>query len=117
VPQAVEPPPESRDHDVSDVMAYTPKHHAVMQMICMGMGTDDMAEVLAVTPSTVKVHIRGIMRKARLRTRAQIVMHYRDLLDGVSDADYKAFAGIPRDWAERRSDYPKVNEMLRTKSR
>ena len=116
-PVTAAPETASNDHSVDCLMLFTPKQHAVMQMICAGMGTDEMAEMLAVTPSTIKVHIRGVMRKASLRTRAQIVMHYRDIVEHQDEKDYRRFAGIPKDWAERPGEYPKETEMLRVKSR
>jgi DNA-binding NarL/FixJ family response regulator len=102
---------------VTELMGYTPKQHAVMQMLCRGSGTEDMAKVLGVTPSTVKTHIRGIMRHANVRTRAQIVMSYGAIMASVSDGEYESFTGLPKDWAEHPDRYAAATKMLRVKAR
>lgn len=114
-------PPErlaqERRPAVAELMGYTPKQHAVMQMLCKGYGTEEMAKVFDVTSSTVKTHIRSIMRHANVRTRAQIVMAYGAILEGVSDQDYENLAGLPKDWAEHPDRYEGVTKMLRVKAR
>jgi DNA-binding NarL/FixJ family response regulator len=116
-----EPPreakPDANDSAVSFLMSHTPKQHAVMQMLRAGYGTDRMAEALDVTESTIKVHVRGVMQKHGLKTRAQIVMLAARAASAVSEAEYEALSGLPMDWVERPSHYADVTNMLRTKSR
>lgn len=101
---------------VKTALSFTPKQHAVMQMIWRNMSTDEMAEVMTVSVSTIKVHIRGIMRKTGYKTRAQIAMLADELMSIPSEA-YRRQAGIPRDWCESISMYPEITTMLRERVR
>lgn len=106
-----------RKKAIEVLMGMTPKQHAVVQMLAEGMGTEDMAGVLGVHLGTVKVHIRGVMKRASVKTRAQIMMMWREATADLTEEEYEAFAGIPMDWAKRPEAYPSVSEMLRTKVR
>jgi DNA-binding NarL/FixJ family response regulator len=51
----------------------TARERAVISLIAMGRGTQDIAEALHVAPSTVRTHVRNSMSKLGAHTRAQLV--------------------------------------------
>jgi DNA-binding NarL/FixJ family response regulator len=63
----------------------TPRELEVLRMLADGLGQDDIARDLFISPKTVSTHIEHILQKLGVRTRAQAVaLAYReDLLVGV----------------------------------
>jgi DNA-binding CsgD family transcriptional regulator len=109
-----------KSEDESTLMReFTPKQHAVIQMIWQGFGTDAMAETLGVSSATIKVHIRGVMRRSGLKTRSQIAMIAERCMQTMGDSEYLRTSGIPKDWCMRPCDdeYKATTKMLRTKVR
>jgi DNA-binding CsgD family transcriptional regulator len=49
------------------------KEVAVLREIALGRETDEIAELLFVSPHTVRSHVKNGMRKLRARTRAHAV--------------------------------------------
>jgi len=105
------------DDDCTLMREFTPKQHAVIQMIWQGFGTDAMAETLEVSSATIKVHIRGVMRRAGLKTRSQIAMIAERCMQQMGDSEYLRTSGIPKDWCMRPDEYKDTTKMLRTKVR
>ena len=111
-----EAPPSGKGNEEM-MREFTPKQHAVMQMIASGVSTQEMAAVMEVAESTVKVHIRGIMKRTGTRTRAQIAMWFERSKDDCDAQNYETFAGIPQDWYENLDKYADVTKMLRVRTR
>lgn len=101
----------------SNLLDYTPKQHAVIQMLYAGMSTKQMTEMLDVSEGTIKVHISSIMKKAGLRGRSQVPSLYEEWLDRLSPDQYRRQAGIPMGWATEQEKYADVTKMLRVKMR
>ena len=59
---------------------FTAKQHAVLQMIYERISTSEMSEILSVSESTIKVHLRSIMRKTSLRSRQSVAAWYHDII-------------------------------------
>jgi len=57
------------DHDCR----FTPREAAVLQLLRQGQQNKVIAHTLAISESTVKVHLRAIMAKLRVTNRTQIV--------------------------------------------
>lgn len=113
-----EAPPTARFCPMEEaVREFTPKQHAVMQMIASGVSTQEMSEVMQVAESTVKVHIRGIMKRTGARTRAQIAMYFERCVRDIAPQDYENFSGIPQDWFKNLDEYADVTDMLRVRTR
>jgi DNA-binding NarL/FixJ family response regulator len=55
------------------VQLLTARERAVITLIAMGRETEDIAEALHVSPSTVRSHVRNSMSKLGAHTRAQLV--------------------------------------------
>jgi DNA-binding NarL/FixJ family response regulator len=63
----------------------TPREWEVLRMLADGLGQDEIARDLFISPKTVSTHIEHVLQKLGVRTRAQAVaLAYReDLLVGV----------------------------------
>ena len=55
------------------VQLLTARERAVVTLIAMGHETQEIAETLYVSPSTVRTHVRNSMAKVGAHTRAQLV--------------------------------------------
>jgi DNA-binding NarL/FixJ family response regulator len=51
----------------------SPREFEVLELLARGYRSRDIAEALVISPSTTKVHIRHIMEKLGVRTRAEAV--------------------------------------------
>ncbi len=66
-------------------MRLSGKELDVLHELAHGRTTDEVAELLYVSPHTVRTHVKNTMRKLRARTRAQAVAIA--LRDGVLELD------------------------------
>ena len=108
--------PEKDRSLVKELLSFTPKQHAAIQMVWANVDTEAMAKILDVSISTIKVHIRGVMRKTGYKSRAQIAMMAEELL-GMDANAYERGAGIPQDWYVNRDKYGAHTKMLQQKVR
>lgn len=106
---------ETRSH--IDLTPFTPKQHAVLQLLCDGKSTAEMSEILCVTESTIKVHLRSIMDKREVRTRALLAIWYSEVMANVDPIEYEKRAGIPLDWHMHHEEYREITAMLQAKVR
>lgn len=114
--QHQQPQNQNPPNIMKELLSFTPKQHAVIQMIWGNADTETMADIMKVSISTIKVHIRGIMRKTGFKSRAQIAMMAEELL-AVDASVYLRTAGIPNDWYSNRRNYEDYTSMLREKVR
>ena len=71
-PQSLEPSPE-----------LTPRERDIVRILARGASNKDIARELDLAESTVKIHVRNVLRKLNLSSRVQIAIHAlaRDLAD------------------------------------
>jgi DNA-binding CsgD family transcriptional regulator len=86
--------------DADAIMAgFTPKQHAVLQMLINGKSTTEIAERLHVTESTAKVHIRLMAKKCNVKLRRQIVVMLSPAFRKMSANRYLLLSGgLPKNW-------------------
>ena len=78
----------------------TPKQHAASQGLIMGWMNKTIGEVMGIGENTVKLHVRAVCKKIGCKTRGQAAMVLNDIIEKVSDKDYRQLSGgIPADWA------------------
>lgn len=63
----------------------TPREREIVHHICAGMKNKEIAETLAITPGTVKVHLMHIFEKTGVKDRFELAVNGRRLL-GVERA-------------------------------
>ncbi len=78
----------------------TPKQHATSQGLIMGWMNKSIGTVMGIGENTVKLHVRAVCKKIGCKTRGQAAMVLNDIIEKVSDKDYRQLSGgIPADWA------------------
>jgi len=55
------------------VASLTPREHAVIDLVAIGMASDEIAATLHISPATVRTHVRNAMAKVGAHTRAQLI--------------------------------------------
>jgi two-component system, NarL family, nitrate/nitrite response regulator NarL len=58
----------------------TPREKEIVHHVCAGMKNKEIAEALAITPGTVKVHLMHIFEKTGVKDRFELAVHGRRLL-------------------------------------
>jgi two-component system nitrate/nitrite response regulator NarL len=81
---AVEADAADENHS-SDVPTLSRREMLILRMLMQGASNKVIARNLVITESTVKVHMKAILRKLRLRNRTQAAMWARN---NVNDADW-----------------------------
>ena len=51
------------------VAKFSPREWEVMELLATGLGTEDVARKLFVSPTTVRVHVSAVLRKLRVKDR------------------------------------------------
>jgi DNA-binding NarL/FixJ family response regulator len=69
----------------------TPREKEIVHHVCGGLKNKEIAEALAITPGTVKVHLMHIFEKTGVKDRFELAVHGRRLL-GIEHADEVARA-------------------------
>jgi two-component system nitrate/nitrite response regulator NarL len=64
----------------------TPREKEIVHHVCVGMKNKEIAEALAITPGTVKVHLMHIFEKTGVKDRFELAVNGRRLL-GVERAN------------------------------
>ena len=68
----------------------TTREWEIVDQLCLGRSTEQMAEALVLSTETVRTHIKNIMRKLRVNSRAQVV----DLAERMRGGDLTARAAF-----------------------
>tara|TARA_R110000823_G_scaffold103042_3_gene220340 strand:+ start:1839 stop:2309 length:471 start_codon:yes stop_codon:yes gene_type:complete len=111
------PPTNEATGEGAGLLQFTPKQIASVQMCAEGYSTEEMAEVLDCTTSTVKVHIRGYCKRIGVSSRNKAAMHYEDLVEGISAERHLKMTQVEIDWAKDPNKYPKTTRLLHQKIR
>lgn len=83
------------------LFSLTLKQHAAMQLIFAGASNLEISQVFDCKESTAKVHVRGVMLKFGVRTRAHLILRAKPVFDKMDADQYEEAAGLPKDWAHR----------------
>ncbi len=66
--------PEQRSSPPEQLDALTEREREIMALVARGMSNDQIAELLTISPATVKTHVSRAMVKLGARDRAQLVV-------------------------------------------
>jgi DNA-binding NarL/FixJ family response regulator len=64
----------------------TPREKEIVHYVCTGLKNKEIAEALAITPGTVKVHLMHIFEKTGVKDRFELAVHGRRML-GLEHAE------------------------------
>jgi DNA-binding NarL/FixJ family response regulator len=70
--------------DPADFAELTPRQVEVVRLVAAGLPNKGIARQMAISESTVKVHLRAVMRRVGASSRMQIAAHYRATTVGES---------------------------------
>jgi DNA-binding NarL/FixJ family response regulator len=79
--------PSSQNHGNGGSQLFTARQIMVVEALCRGKANKQIAFELGMCESTVKVHIRHIMRKLKARNRTEVAMMVSNLFDQISRSD------------------------------
>ena len=70
-------PPESQAKTETSppIEVLTPREREVLALLAKGHGTQDIAQLLSISPSTVRNHIQHILQKLQVHTRLEAVTY------------------------------------------
>lgn len=70
----------------------TPREREIIHLICQGLKNREIAEILRITPGTVKVHLMHIFEKTGTKDRFQLALRARQSF-GVSSTEGESSVG------------------------
>ncbi|HUQ90474.1 MAG TPA: response regulator transcription factor [Bryobacteraceae bacterium] len=73
----------------------TPRERDIVRCLCRGMRNKEIAQELAITPGTVKVHLMHIFEKTGVKDRFELAVHGRKLVS--ADGELGAGAALISD--------------------
>ena len=65
----------------------TPREWEVLDLLCAGRSTDEIAGTLVLSSETVRSHIKNLLRKLGVRSRGEAIAEARRLRAGLATAD------------------------------
>ena len=83
----------ANENQTSDVPSLSRREMLILRMLMQGASNKVIARNLVITESTVKVHMKAILRKLRLQNRTQAAIWARN---HVNEADWNNRAGATR---------------------
>ncbi|MGA7458212.1 MAG: response regulator transcription factor [Methyloceanibacter sp.] len=81
----------ANENQTSDVPSLSRREMLILRMLMQGASNKVIARNLVITESTVKVHMKAILRKLRLQNRTQAAIWARN---HVNEADWNNRAGV-----------------------
>ncbi len=61
-------------HRASTTVELTPREREVIRLLCDGLSTDEIAARLSISPHTTTTHVRNILRKLEVNSRADAIV-------------------------------------------
>ena len=80
----------ANENQTSDVPSLSRREMLILRMLMQGASNKVIARNMVITESTVKVHMKAILRKLRLQNRTQAAIWARN---HVNEADWNNRAG------------------------
>lgn len=69
----------------------TPREREIIELVCRGLKNKEIAEVMSITPGTVKVHLMHIFEKTGARDRFQLALQGQQILSSMAVEEPKSF--------------------------
>jgi DNA-binding NarL/FixJ family response regulator len=67
----------------------TPREREIIELVCRGLKNKEIAEVMTITPGTVKVHLMHIFEKTGARDRFQLALQGQQILASMAHEQAK----------------------------
>ncbi|KAB2896586.1 MAG: response regulator transcription factor, partial [Burkholderiaceae bacterium] len=76
--QGAPEPPLEEEHDAAPASPLSPREEDVLREIARGASNKEIARVLDIAETTVKIHVQHILRKLGLSSRVQAAVYASD---------------------------------------
>lgn len=98
-PPKVEQPLQLNASQVGVMRDMSPRQHAALQLLIQGWQNNQMSELMGVTESTVKMHVKKVCDRFGVKTRGQAAMLGQEIINLMPKDDYTRYSGgFPPDW-------------------
>jgi DNA-binding CsgD family transcriptional regulator len=98
-PPKVEQPLQLNASQVGVMRDMSPRQHAALQLLIQGWQNNQMSELMGVTESTVKMHVKKVCDRFGVKTRGQAAMLGQEIINMMPKDDYTRYSGgFPPDW-------------------
>ena len=98
-PPKVEQPLQLNASQVGVMRDMSPRQHAALQLLIQGWQNREMSELMGVTESTVKMHVKKVCDRFGVKTRGQAAMLGQEIINMMPKEDYTRYSGgFPPDW-------------------
>jgi two-component system nitrate/nitrite response regulator NarL len=67
-------PIDGHNHVTAAIPQFTPRQHVILKRLCRGESNKQIGRVINLPESTIKVHVREIMRKMSVNNRTQVAI-------------------------------------------
>jgi len=97
--QTLEQPLQLNASQVGVMRDMSPRQHAALQLLIQGWQNNQMSELMGVTESTVKMHVKKVCDRFGVKTRGQAAMLGQEIINMMPKEDYTRYSGgFPPDW-------------------
>lgn len=76
----------------------TLKRHAVLTASLAGVSYATLATLMKCDATTIKLHLKGALSTLAIPNRGMLLAKHAQLLDAISDAEYKTRFGLSKTW-------------------
>jgi hypothetical protein len=76
----------------------TLKRHAVLTASLAGVSYATLATLMKCDATTIKLHLKGALSGLAIPSRGMLLAKHAQLLDSISDEEYKARFGLSKTW-------------------
>lgn len=98
-PQTVDQPLQLNASQVGVMRDMSPRQHAALQLLIQGWPNNQMSQLMGVTESTVKMHVKKVCDRFGVKTRGQAAMLGQEIINLMPKEDYTRYSGgFPPDW-------------------
>lgn len=102
-----------RSADLVALSNYTPKQHAIIQMLLRDAKVGEIAERFNLSENTVKTHVQLIVRKMNSNRKVDALTKLAPIFSRVSPEAYlQVTNGLPKDWDATFSSGNIVNRLV-----
>jgi DNA-binding CsgD family transcriptional regulator len=107
------PSPAEGNADLILLSSFTPKQHAILQMLMRDASSEEIAERMKVSINTIKTHLTILGRKIGTKRRASLISTLAPVFARCPEAAYiGASSGLPKYWdRDYRPDDP-LNQLV-----
>lgn len=85
----------------------TLRQHATFTATMAGLSYSEIATLMKVDVTTVKLHLRSVRRHLDAESRNELLIEYRKAFDAIPPAVYKEKFGLAKDWYLNPAKAPK----------